>query len=295
MSRMDQLNKSAVSLVALFLLTVLTAFAGQVITISDGIYEARLLLQYIPSLVVGAAAVVILYYGGMLSKCCLGNAPVYGLIGSAVTLIWALCSGNQTAPFASLISKTPAALFAQSEYRYVAGNAWRTPAPFAGCLTMAVVGAMLVLGVFSLRRIIKEKDAHSLLKPDAAAVFFLLLPLLSGFAEYAVNASSYLFSENYFSFSSGMRIVMLLLLFGAYLLSGLLLGFFTVQKRCSVSKWLPALILALSAVLWLVVVWGFSSPAMGWLYDINRISIYSSGAYFGFVIGASLRALCAKR
>ena len=149
--------------------------------------------------------------------------------------------------------------------------------------------------LFSLRRIIKEKDAHSLLKPDAAAVFFLLLPLLSGFAEYAVNASSYLFSENYFSFSSGMRIVMLLLLFGAYLLSGLLLGFFTVQKRCSVSKWLPALILALSAVLWLVVVWGFSSPAMGWLYEINRISIYSSGAYFGFVMGASLRALCAKR
>ena len=60
MNRIDRLNKRAVSLIALFLLAALTSFAGQVITISDGGYEYRLLLQYIPALAVGAAAVFIL-------------------------------------------------------------------------------------------------------------------------------------------------------------------------------------------------------------------------------------------
>ena len=66
MDRIDRLSKRAVLLIALFLLAVLTSFAGQIITISDGVYENRLLLQYIPALAVGAAAVFILYYGGML-------------------------------------------------------------------------------------------------------------------------------------------------------------------------------------------------------------------------------------
>ena len=141
MDRIYRLKKRAVSLIALFLLAALTSFAGQVITISDGGDEYRLLLQYIPALAVGAAAVFILYYGGMLRECCLGSAPVYGLIGSAVTLVWALCSGNQTMPFFSLLAKSPAALFAQSEYRYADGRACLTPAPYAGCLTTAVAGA----------------------------------------------------------------------------------------------------------------------------------------------------------
>lgn len=295
MDRIDRLNKRTVWLIALFLLAVLTSFAGQVITISDGIYEHRLLLQYIPALAVGAAAVFILYYGGMLRECCLGSAPVYGLIGSAVTLIWALCSGNQTTPFFGLLAKNPVALFAQSEYRYAAGRACLPPAPFAGCLTTAVVGAMLALSLLAFRRIAREKDMRALLRPDAAAILFLLLPLLSGFAEYGVNTLSYLFSDNYFSLSPGLRIGLMILQFGAYLLFGLLLGFFSVPKSCFVFRWLSVLILVASAVMWYVVVWVFSVSAIDWLGQINRVSMYSSGAYFGFVMGVSLRTLCARR
>ncbi|MCI5924334.1 MAG: hypothetical protein SOR38_02765 [Oscillospiraceae bacterium] len=295
MDRIDRLNKRAVLLIALFLLAVLTSFAGQVITISDGGYEYRLLLQYIPALAVGAAAVFILYYGGMFRECCLGSAPVYGLIGSAVTLVWALCSGNQTMPFFSLLAKSPAALFAQSEYRYADGRACLTPAPFAGCLTTAVAGAMLVLSLLAFRRIAGEKDMRALLRPDATAILFLFLPLLSGFAEYGVNTLSYLFSDNYFSISPGLRVGLMILQFGAYLLFGLLLGFFSVQKSCSVFRWLSVLILAAGAVMWYVVVWAFGASAIDWLSQIGRVSIYSSGAYFGFVMGVSLRTLRVRR
>ena len=87
----------------------------------------------------------------------------------------------------------------------------------------------------------------------------------------------------------------MILQFGACLLFGLLLGFFSVQKSCSVVRWLSVLILAAGAAMWYAVVWVFSVSAIDWLGQINRVSIYSSGAYFGFVMGVSLRALCVRR
>ena len=98
---------------------------------------------------------------------------------------------------------------------------------------------------------------RALLRPDATAILFLFLPLLSGFVEYGVNTLSHLFSDNYFLFSPGLRIGLMILQFGAYLLFGLLLGFFSVQKSCSVFRWLSVLILAAGAVMWYVVVWAF--------------------------------------
>lgn len=93
---MTAARKRTLALTGVFLLSTLAVFAVQGVSPDGG---GRVSLQYIPGVVMGAAAALMLYYGGILRESLIKSAPVYGLLGSAVTILWALLAGQDMPAF----------------------------------------------------------------------------------------------------------------------------------------------------------------------------------------------------
>lgn len=279
-------QKRTLALIGLFLLC-----AAAVLAVRGEINKGmRVSFQYLPGLVVGAGSMLLLFFTDALNKKLLG-ASLYGLAGSLITVIWSLASGIQTKPFLRLDKLGFEALFAQSEFLIKSAD-FGTFAPFSGSLTAFVVGCMLTLSVLSFVHTRKEPRQPLSFKPNMTAVLCLLLPLAAGFAEYALQNLILIAQRSLFS-KSGNPILVLFMILAAYLLLGLLAGL--IYAKGSASRIVSVLILVLSLTMWFVVIFALMGSKNLWLSSVNSFSLFTSGVFFGFCAGVSLKMLCAKR
>lgn len=289
---MTATRKRALAIIGVFLLSTFASFAVQGVPPEGG---GKISLQYVPGIVMGAASALILYYGGILRESLTKSAPVYGLVGSAVTILWALLGGQDMHGFRFDILGFRA-LFAQSDFFFSSYEEGYPFTPYAGYLTMFIIGGMLALAVVSLVRAVREKSIAHCLKPGAAAVICLLLPFVSASTEYWIHTLRCWANSRIFSFKQGEYAAIWIVILSLYLLFGFLPGVFCVKKHAHASRIISALIFVLSISLWYIVAFGFmffaNSP---WFLAVNTYSLFTSGVFFGFSAGVSIRILCARK
>lgn len=252
-------------------------------------------MRYIPGIVMGAVAALMLYYGGVFRQSLIKSAPIYGLAGSAVTLLWALLGGQDMHSFRFDILGVRV-LFAQSDFFFSSYEESYPFIPYAGYLTMFIIGGMLALSAVSLVRAARTKSMAGCLKPSAAAVICLLLPFVSASTEYCIHTLRCWAASRTFSFKWGEYAVIWIIILTLYLLFEFLLGVFCVKKHAYASRVISALIFILSISLWYAVVFGFMSFSnASWFSAVNTYSLFTSGAFFGFSAGVALRTLRARK
>lgn len=285
---MTDRNRQNCALCGLFLLAVIAVFAVQSMIV-DG---ARVLMQYLPSAAVGAAAALLLYFGRLLPESLIDGAAFYGVVSSALVSVWGLMSGNQTAPFWRFDRLGIGALFAQSEFGITEGAP--AFAPFAGPLTALLFGGTVALSIVTVARFLRKKGGIRLL-PNAASLLFLVLPVLWGFAEYLLVYWRYIIQQNFLQ-SNTISIHMILWPPILYLVFGVLTGALAVKGCAEASRLAAAAVLVLSLFAWFAVFfWGFVFPKEGFLTMVGVVSTDTSGVFLGFAAGAALRVVCAPK
>lgn len=282
--------KNALLLICLFLLAVLAVCAVNSIVLEQG----RIYYQFIPSIAVGTAAVLLLHSAGMLREEMITGAPLYGLLGSVITVVLGFTSNYQIHAFLHPDTLGFSALFAQSP----ADTNLHNPAyaPFIGCAVTALIGAYLSLSVLVVIRAAKTGRITSLLRPNAGALVMASLPLVIGLLENVAQRQYNWYQTNWISMVQSDSCVLFFLALSVYLLIGILFGWLTV-KCVTVPRVLSIILILLSLVFWYFVAWKamWESSNLPYLSTLNLISRHTSGVFFGFVIGCSLRFLFAPK
>lgn len=161
---------------------------------------------------------------------------------------------------------------------------------------MFIADGKLALTVISLVRAVREKSIADCLKPGAAAVICLLLPFVSASTEYWIHTLRCWANSRIFSSKQGKYAAIWIVILSLYLLFGFLPGVFCAKKRAHASRIISALIFVSSISLWCAVVFGFMFPVYSpWFLAVNTYSLFTSGVFFGFSAGVSLRTLCARK